>query len=376
VTDGNVADRTRIPSDDLAELIKAFDIGEVLDRQYVSDGLMNVNWRLDTPVGRFALKQVTDVPLDRLRRNLAVLPALASHGVSVCAAQSTVSGDVIAEVGGSGYCLFRWSAGQHVRGIDLPLSQASELGAHLAQLHAALGRAADDAALPTVPASAPAEVTQPGRAIQQADRLARLVSARGTGGAFDIAAGMALEERRSLLAKHAHLRPESGIPTGPRGWTHGDFQYRNLLWADGELIAVLDWDRLGVRPYAEEVVRTAQVQFGVEGVFDLERVSAFVAGYRSVIPLEPAALLDAARRLWWKRMTDFWQLEFHYDRDDRSCDELFVADEALLHWWTERLDVVERAFAGTAWTPSSWGSGRHGRVYRTGRRRALIPSAS
>jgi homoserine kinase type II len=140
VTDGNVADRTRIPSDDLAELIKAFDIGEVLDRQYVSDGLMNVNWRLDTPVGRFALKQVTDVPLDRLRRNLAVLPALASHGVSVCAAQSTVSGDVIAEVGGSGYCLFRWSAGQHVRGIDLPLSQASELGAHLAQLHAARAR--------------------------------------------------------------------------------------------------------------------------------------------------------------------------------------------------------------------------------------------
>lgn len=137
-------------------------------------------------------------------------------------------------------------------------------------------------------------------------------------------------------------------PAGPQGWTHGDFQYRNLLWADGGLVAVLDWDRLGVRPYAEEVVRTAQVQFGVEGVFDLERVTAFVAGYRSVIPLEPAALLDAARRLWWKRMTDFWQLEFHYDRGDHSCDELFIADEALLHWWTERLDAVEGAFTGSA----------------------------
>ncbi|MFD5191279.1 hypothetical protein ACFWMU_24565 [Streptomyces sp. NPDC058357] len=92
-------------------------------------------------------------------------------------------------------------------------------------------------------------------------------------------------------------------------------------------------------------MRTAQVQFGMEGVFDLDRVSAFVSGYRSVVPLEPAALLDAARRLWWKRLTDFWQLEFHYDRDC-SCDDLFIADEALLHWWTERLAEVERSFVG------------------------------
>lgn len=332
VTDANLADRTHLPADDLAELIRAYGIDEVLDRQHLADGLMNVNWRLDTRAGRFALKRVTDVPLDRLRRNLVVLPVLASYGVPVCAPLPTVHGDVIAEVRGGVYCLFPWSAGEHVRGTGLSLTQTSKLGTHLAGLHTALCRAFDEA----------------GRAVQKADRLAGAVSARGAGDAFDRAAGTALEERKILLDKHAHLRPEGDTPAGPQGWTHGDFQYRNLLWADGGLVAVLDWDRLGVRPYAEEVVRTAQVQFGVEGVFDLERVAAFVAGYQSVIPLESADLVDAARRLWWKRMTDFWQLEFHYDRGDHSCDELFLADEALLHWWTERLDVVERAFAGSA----------------------------
>ncbi|MFG5723911.1 phosphotransferase [Streptomyces murinus] len=332
VTDANVADRTHLPADDLAELIRAYDIDEVLDRRHLADGLMNVNWRLDTRAGRFALKRVTDVPLDRLRRNLAALPVLASYGVPVCAPLPTVHGDVIAEVRGGVYCLFPWSTGEHVRGTDLSQAQTSKLGTHLAGLHTALGRAADEA----------------GTAVQKADRLGDAVSARGGGDTFDRAAGTALEERKILLDKHAHLCPEGDVPAGPHGWTHGDFQYRNLLWADGELVAVLDWDRLGVRPYAEEVVRTAQVQFGVDGVFDLERVSAFVAGYRSVIPLEPADLGDAARRLWWKRMTDFWQLEFHYDRGDHSCDELFLTDEALLHWWTERLDVVEQAFAGSA----------------------------
>ncbi|OKJ19181.1 hypothetical protein AMK21_18910 [Streptomyces sp. CB00316] len=346
MTDANVADRTHLPADDLADLIGAFDIGEVLDRQHLADGLMNVNWRLDTRVGRFALKRVTDVPLDRLRRNLAVLPVLASYGVPVCAPLPTVDGAVNAEVRGGVYCLFPWSTGEHVRGTDLSQAQTSELGVHLAGLHTALGRAVDEAGMPAVPPSVTAEATEAGRAVQKADRLAGAVSARGAGDAFDRAAGAALEERKILLDKHAHLRPEGDTPAGPHGWTHGDFQYRNLLWTDGELTAVLDWDRLDIRPYAEEVVRTAQVQFGVEGVFDLERVSAFVSGYRSVVPLEPAALLDAARRLWWKRMTDFWQLEFHYDRGDRSCDDLFIADEALLHWWTERLDEVERTFVG------------------------------
>ncbi|WP_328899995.1 phosphotransferase [Streptomyces sp. NBC_00441] len=346
MTDANVAGRIHIPAGDLAELIKVFDLGEVLDRRHLADGLMNVNWRLDTTAGRFALKRATDVPIDRLRRNLAVLPVLVSRGIPACAPVPTVSGDVVAEVGGNSYCLFPWLDGEHVRGIDLSLAQVADLGAHLAWLHGALSRTA--VGLPAVPASVTAEVTEPVRAMETADRLAGAVSARGVGEAFDVAVSTALEERKLLLGKHAHLRPEGEIPAGPHGWTHGDFQYRNLLRADGELVAILDWDRLDIRPYAEEVVRTAQVQFGVEGAFHLERVSAFVDGYRSVIPLEPAALIDAARRLWWKRMTDFWQLEFHYDRDDRSCDDLFLADEALLHWWTERLDMAERTFAGTS----------------------------
>ncbi|MFJ3767048.1 phosphotransferase [Streptomyces sp. NPDC090082] len=346
VTNAHAARRHRIPSDDLAELIKEFDLGDVVDRRHLADGLMNVNWQLATPRGTFALKRISDVPLDRLRRNLAVLPALAEAGIPVIVPVVGSSGGVVVEVGESGYCLFPWAQGAHVRGVDLPIAQVWRLGAVLAKLHLALRHTAETGALAAVPDSIAADVVTPERAAEKADRLTSAARSHGPGDAFDAAVLVALAKRRVLLAEYAALRPEGDIPAGPYGWTHGDFQYRHLLWAEGELTAVLDWDRLGVRPYAEEVVRTAQVQFGVEGVFDLERVAAFVSGYRSMVPLEPAALLDAARRLWWKRMTDFWQLEFPYDRGDHSCDDLFIADETLLHWWTERLDEVERAFGG------------------------------
>ncbi|MDJ0461906.1 phosphotransferase [Streptomyces sp. H27-C3] len=337
-------DRTDIPGSVFAELTSAFGLGEARERRYLADGLMNANWKVETAAGVFALKRVTDVSLDRLVRNLGVLDALAGEGIPVSAPAPTVSGALVAEVDGGVWCLFPWAAGSHLRGVDLSLSQAASLGTHLGRLHEGLGRACGSGLLPAVPASVTSDVATPERAVEKLERLAGLVEGNGAGTAFDTAAAAALEQRRVLIGKYADRCPQDEVPGGSHGWTHGDVQYRNLLWEGCELTAILDWDRVGIRPYAEEVARTAQVQFGVDGVFDLARVSAFVGGYRSVVPLDASALSDGVRRLWWKRMTDFWQLEFHYERGDFSFDDLFTADEALLRWWTERLDQVEDAF--------------------------------
>lgn len=345
MTDATAKDRTEISDSVFAELTSAFGLEGVRERCYLTDGLMNENWKVDTTAGAFALKRVTDVSPDRLVRNLGVLDSLACDGVPASAPVPTTSGSLVAEVGGGVWCLFPWVTGSHLRGVDLSLSQAASLGVHLGRLHEGFDRACGKGLLPAVPETVPADVTTPERAVEKAERLSGAVGNRGAGTAFDMAAMAALEQRRVLIGKHADRRPRDEAPAGRHGWTHGDVQYRNLLWEGGELAAILDWDRVGVRPYAEEVVRTAQVQFGVDGVFDFARVSAFVRGYRSVMPLGALALADGVRRLWWKRMTDFWQLEFHYDRGDFSFDELFAADEALLHWWTERLDQVEDAFA-------------------------------
>ncbi|MFJ8804009.1 phosphotransferase [Streptomyces sp. NPDC102487] len=344
MTDASAADKAHIPESVLVELTSDFGLGEVRGRRFLADGLMNANWRIDTAAGVYALKRVTDVSLDRLWRNLGVLASLADDGLPVTGPVATVSGSLVAEVGGGVWCLFPWAAGVHIRGIDLSLEQATELGMQLARLHVGLGRACVRGLLPAVPDVMPADVTMPERAVEKSERLSRAVREKGTGSGFDVAAAAALEQRCELIGKYADRQPKDTSPVGALGWTHGDVQYRNLLWEGGELAALLDWDRVGVRPLAEEVARTAQVQFGVGGVFDLARVSAFVRGYRSVVPVEAVALADGVRRLWWKRMTDYWQLEFHYDRSDHSFDELFTADEALLNWWTDRYRQVEDAF--------------------------------
>ncbi|KOU23529.1 hypothetical protein ADK52_17280 [Streptomyces sp. WM6372] len=325
----------------LPTLSHVFGLGEVHGRVFLAHGLMNRNWRLETSAGLYALKEITDVPLAKVRRNLAVLVDLAREGIPVPAPLPTEGGELVAEVGGHGYCVLPWVDGEHVQGTDLTLDEARDLGALLARLHEGLHRHGPG----PVPEQAP---TAKVRDAAEADRaavtlLSRLPADPVTD--FDKAATEALHDRRGLLSRHAGARPDGEIPAGPYGWTHGDFQYRNLLRQDGRVVAVLDWDRLGVRTYGEEVARTAQVQFGVGGVFDFERIAAFCAGYRSVLDLAEGDLADAVKRLRWKRLTDFWQLEFYLDRQDPTFGEMFLTDEALLNWWTSRADEVQAAYA-------------------------------
>ena len=103
-----------------------------------------------------------------------------------------------------------------------------------------------------------------------------------------------LDRRVALIDRYAADRPTADDPDGPYGWTHGDLQYRNIIWRDDRIAAVIDWDRIRVRPFAEEIVRTATIQFETPDGLDLDRVAAFVAGYRSVIPIDQAISTPAS----------------------------------------------------------------------------------
>ncbi|MBA4866946.1 phosphotransferase [Streptomyces sp. PSKA54] len=344
VTDVNSGDLGGVASV-LPALVRAFGLSEATSWTFLTTGLMNRNWRLETHEGTFALKEISDVSLAKARRNLGVLSRLADERLPVCEPVHSVSGDPVVEVEGRGYCLLPWVDGKHVRGTELSLDEVRKLGGLLARLHEGLnGAVVRDGLLPRADERPRARVTTPEAAATNADRLLQTIGRSGSE-AFDRFAAEALEQRKLLLDKYAPLRPSTEVPLGFFGWTHGDFQYRNILRRDGTVVAVLDWDRIQVRPYGEEVARTAQVQFGMDGRLDLERVAAFVTGYRAVVPLGVKDLADAVSRLWWKRLTDFWQLEWHYDRQNSSCDDLFLADEPVVQWWSEHLDEVRAAFA-------------------------------
>lgn len=196
-----------------------------------------------------------------------------------------------------------------------------------------------------VPGVTAAPVTSPDPAdtfVLIDDLLARVRRDRPAD-SFDELARHRLLERRTLLERHADRRPPH---SGPAGWVHGDFHPFNLLYRGDAPAAIVDWDRLGVQPRAEEAVRAAAIFFvRPDGTLDLPKARKYARAYRRAAGATPSELAAAVHRVWWERLNDFWMLRWHYERGDTRADSQFPAASALAVWWTREYDAVCDAFA-------------------------------
>lgn len=215
--------------------------------------------------------------------------------------------------------------------------QAAELGGVLAGLHRGLARV-----MGPVGPEVRMKVADPGGAEAAVSAYAAVIDGKEARDEFDEYAAAQLRQRRALLEAVRGDMPDPDVPWAPAGWVHGDFHDLNVLWDGGRVAAVLDFDRLAVKPFAYEMVRSATLTFcyGDERGLALDLVAAFASGYRAVLPLSGGEVAFAADRLWWERVCDLWQLKRHYSAGDSSCDHLFRSASALLWWWTANRDRV------------------------------------
>ena len=323
-----------------ATVIAQWRIGQVHKIHRVATGMMNKNWRVDTDTGSYVLKLFLDVRGPQLAFQIRVLRALAAVGVPVPLPVLTQHNTDTILIAGHEYGVYPWVTGVHRSGLSMTMERCAELGATLGRIHGTLRRT-----LPTPPHPYQASAAPTVQALTNIDRLLDVVDSRNGNTDFDRLAERTLRMKRGMLLRLADRYPPQ-IPTTMAGYVHGDFHPHNvLLDRTDDVIAVLDWDRLRIGPYARELVRAATFFFtyGDERGFDLERAQTFVAGYRRVFDIGAPAIADGVHRLWWERLTENWIVEWHYLRKNPASDHLLAGQAALLQWWTARYDEVMNA---------------------------------
>ncbi|MEU2431514.1 phosphotransferase [Streptomyces sp. NPDC007861] len=335
------------PSPPLGELLRRYDDpGEPLSCEPVTQGLLNRGYRLATTRGAYFLKQHVDAPTaDRatIVRQHRATQRLQSLGVPVAPPVADTAGDTVAVIGGRCYALHPWIDGRHRDGAQLTTAESRRLGALLGLVHTGLERVMEAEPHPRTHHSA-----DPDETFALIDDLLDLARRHRPRDAFDALAEHRLVERRTLLERHAHRRPPPGTASG---WVHGDFHPLNLLYRGdhrgAEPAAIVDWDRLGVQPRAEEAVRAAVIFFvRPAGELELAKVRAYARAYRRAAGADRAELAAAVHRVWWERLNDFWILRWRYQLHDRRADPQFPAASALAVWWTREYEAVCEAFAG------------------------------
>ncbi|WP_420076667.1 phosphotransferase [Streptomyces sp. JL3001] len=325
----------------LGALLRHYSAGSPLACDPVDHGLLNRGYRLRTTRGRYFLKHHHDPetadPAAIACQHRATR-CLADLGVPVAPPLADRDGRTVAVVGGQAFALHPWIDGRHRHGGQLTRGQCERLGALLGVVHTGL-----EGVMPVAGRSR-AESADPADTFALIDDLLARVRRRRPAGSFDELARHRLLERRELLQRHAWRRPPRGTSAG---WVHGDFHPFNLLYRGDAPVAIVDWDRLGVQPRAEEAVRAAAIFFvRPTGALDLAKTAAYTRAYRRTAGATAEELAAAVHRVWWERLNDFWMLRWHYERGDTRADTQFPAVSALAVWWTREYDAVRDAFTG------------------------------
>jgi homoserine kinase type II len=94
---------------------------------------------------------------------------------------------------------------------------------------------------------------------------------------------------------------------------HGDYQETNLFFENGQVSAVIDWDKACVAPRAWEVLRTLHYALRLEKA----ACRAFLDAYRRVLPLPSTDLEITAEAYGWMQAHNLWHYKAVYLEDNQ-----------------------------------------------------------
>jgi homoserine kinase type II len=276
---------TPVTPEALAEWLRRYAIGRLVQLQGISAGVQNSNFFVTTTLGRYVLTLFETIPRAELPFYLHLMAHLARHGLPVPAPIADRDNEYLGTLSGKPAVLVARLTGAS----DMAPSPArcTRVGAMLAGLHLAglsYGRRQDN------PRGAAWRTTT----------------------AAEVRPFLSTEEQALL---DTELAFQAGAPTGdlPEGVIHADLFRDNVLW-DGEHIGgVIDFYFAGVDALLFDVAVTVNDWCALPGgELDPARTRALLDAYHAERPFSgaerrawPAMLRAAALRFWLSRAADF-----------------------------------------------------------------------
>jgi homoserine kinase type II len=267
--DGSVVEE--ISGRDLAIILSRYDIGAV-DRitDYKRGSRRSPKMHIVSSTGEFLLKRraVGHDEYSRVVFAHAVQEILADHRFPVAGLVSTTEGSTLVEHDGRIYELFRFITGKR---FDKSNPAASEAGRVLAHFHSIL---LSNKVEPVVGSGMFHDSQQIPDVLSSISQVLASHEEKSALGGIDETIEYIREQYETSAKKVQHLEWDS---LGPQ-LVHGDWHPGNMLYADNEIIAVIDFDSLRFQPRITDVANGA-LQFSMR-MGTAEKVDSWGDGFR------------------------------------------------------------------------------------------------
>lgn len=251
-----------VPSDvDLDALLQAYDLGEKRSATGIEAGTVNTSYVLEMSTGRYFLRLYEEQPKVGAEAEARLLLHLAASGVPTPAPIAARDGTMVQVVCGKPAAIFPWVTGDMLCLKAVTPAAAHDVGAALARMHLA------------GPAEPVATSLGAGRfgadeLVARCDRILKLTDAESRSQAEPLRDAVILLDRK----RRNDL---------PRGLVHGDLFRDNVLWHEGKIAALLDFESAHRGAFAYDLA-VLILSWSFRDTFDMDVARALVVGYREV----------------------------------------------------------------------------------------------
>lgn len=259
-----------VPTDDeLDGLIAAYDLGQKRSANGIEAGTVNTSYVLELASGRYFLRIYEEQEQPGAEAEARLLLHLAAAGVPTPAPVAGRDGAMVRLVAGKPAAVFPWVTGDMLCLRSVTAGAARDVGIALARMHLA------------GPAPPPAPPLGGGRfgaddLVARCDRVAK---------STDNEARVQSEPLRDAVIR-IDRRRRTDLPSG---LVHGDLFRDNVLWHEGRIAALLDFESAHKGPLAYDIAVTI-LSWSFREAFDFDIARAIVSGYREVRDLAPAEI--------------------------------------------------------------------------------------
>lgn len=278
-----------IRDDILSSISDIFDL-EIYNHLQIEQGYLNLKWKIETDIGSLFVKQYNKIRypenfINGLEISLTHQFNLYKHGIPTPKLFSNQGKYVLRTPSQERFVLMSLCDGNVIRPGSANENQAYTLGNAIGRMHRILN-------------------------LNNTNSYPLHWDIRNKKEMFEIwnkrwihANNMKCEKTIRALEVQRKIIDETDIDifsNCEQGWGHWDLFVDNLLFTYGSLSAILDFDRMHY-VYPEFDISRPILSCALDKTsIHMDRVSAFVKGYRDYHPLSIEKLVRSIRLTWWK----------------------------------------------------------------------------